>query len=302
MTKRNIQGEQIRWLATFKSVFDQRHIGKAAESQGLTQSAVSKHLGKLRLWFDDELFVRTAQGMQPTAKAMSIVERVEIILAEIDALTAASHFDPTTLQGEFVISTTDEIRQRLLPQLLPRVQSAAPRLRLTLIPLEPDYSIRKLETGAVNLVISVIWHAPDQLQQKYLFRDRFVCLMSQRHPLAQKSLTLDDYANVPHLMVAPLGMTHGYIDDQLLQRGRKRFVRLSVPEFFQISYELLGDNNVVTVPHRVAQDLAKSAPLVIKALPFDVPTIDYFLFWHRRFSYDNLSVWMRDLIRDILHD
>ena len=54
----------------------QRHIGKAAESQGLTQSAVSKHLGKLRLWFDDELFVRTAQGMQPTAKAMSIVERV----------------------------------------------------------------------------------------------------------------------------------------------------------------------------------------------------------------------------------
>ena len=126
--------------------------------------------------------------------------------------------------------------------------------------------------------------------------------MSQRHPLAQKKLTLDDYANIPHLMVAPLGMNHGYIDDQLLQRGRKRFVRLSVPEFLQISYELLGDNNIVTLPYRVAHDLSKSASLIIKPLPFDVPTIDYFLFWHRRFSYDNLSVWMRDLIKDILID
>ena len=302
MTKRNIQGEQFRWLATFKSIFDQRHIGKAAESQGLTQSAVSKHLGKLRLWFDDELFVRTAQGMQPTAKAMSIIERVETILSEIDALTAASHFELATVQSNFVISTTDEVRQRLLPKLLRQVQEAAPKLRLTLIPLEPDYSIHKLEMGAVNLVISVIWHAPDQLQQKRLFRDRFVCLMSKRHSLAQKVLTIDEYANAMHIMVAPLGMKHGYIDDQLLQRGRKRFVKLSVPEFFQISYELLGDDKIITIPYRVAENLAKSAPLVIKTLPFDVPQIDYFAFWHRRFSHDDLSLWMRNSIADILHD
>ena len=302
MTKKNIQGERIRWLSTFKSIFDQRHIGKAAEYQGLTQSAVSKHLGKLRTWFEDELFVRTAQGMQPTPKAMSLIERVEIILSEIDALSSASHFDPATVQGNFVISTTDEVQQRLLPKLLGKVQEAAPRLRLTLIPLESDYSIWKLETGTVNLVISVIWHAPDQLQQKRLFRDRFVCLMSKRHPLANKALTIDEYANVPHLMVAPLGMKHGYIDDQLLQRGRKRFVRLSVPEFFQISYELLGDDKVVTIPHRVAQELVKSTPLVIKTLPFDVPQIDYFSFWHRRFNHDDLSLWMRNAIAEILHD
>ena len=300
MTFRNSYRERFRLLETFKAIFDQGHVSQASESLGITQSAASKHLGKLRDWFDDELFVRTAQGMQPTAKALSIVERVERILSEMDALTAESHFDPATVQGNFVIATTDEVRQQLLPNLLPIIQESAPKLRITLIPLESDYSLQKLETGIVNLTISVIWHAPEQLMLKRLFGDRFVCLMSKCHPLAKGKLTLENYANASHLMVAPLGMQHGYIDDQLLQKGYKRFVRLSVPDFSQITDGLLGNNNIVTLPHRVAQNVSKSAPLDIKILPFEVPPIDYFAFWHRRFQHDDLRIWMLNLVANIL--
>jgi len=302
MTNWNNDGARLQLLKTFKAILDHRNIMKAADARAITQSAASKHLAKLRAWFDDELFVRTAQGMQPTPKALSIAERIDTILRELELLSTASLFDPATVTSNLVLATTDEVAARLLPELLARVHSAAPDLRLTLIPLEPDYSIRKLETGEVNLVISVNWHAPDQLIQKRLFGDRFVCLMSRKHVLAQKNLTLDDYADAAHLMVAPLGKQQGFIDDLLARRNRKRLVRLSVPQFIQISPEFLGPDHIITLPHRVARNLAQTKQLVIKMLPFETPMIDYYVFWHRRFSNDSLSQWMRTLIADILKD
>ncbi len=296
----NNDGARLQLLKTFKAILDQRGIAKAADALGITQSAASKHLARLRAWFDDELFVRTAQGMQPTAKALSLAERVDAILRELDRLSAANPFDPAGLRGSLVLATTDEVAGRLLPGLRARLQADAPGLRLTLIPLEPDYSIRKLETGAVNLVISVNWHAPDQLMQKRLFSDRFVCLMSKAHPLAAGPLTMEGYARAAHLMVAPLGKEQGYIDDLLARSNRKRLVRLSVPQFMQITPELLGDDHIVTLPHRVARDLARSGRLVVKMLPFETPMIDYYVFWHRRFTHESLNVWMRGLIAEIL--
>ena len=300
MTSRNISGERFQLLTTFKAIFDQRSIVKAADTLGMTQSAASKQLQKLRYWFDDELFVRTAQGMEPTAKAVSIIEQVESILDDMEVLSAASHFNSATLQGSFVIATTDEVSQRLLPQLLAQLDEQAPKLRLTIIRLESDYSIRQLETGKVNLVITVNWHAPEQLIQQRLFCDQFVCLMSRAHPLAKKRLTIKNYADASHIMVAPLGKERGYIDDVLSRHGYKRFVRLSVPEFSRINHDLLGDQHLITLPHRVAKDLIKTNPLIIKKLPFDLPDIDYYLFWHRRFTHENTNHWMRNLINDVL--
>ncbi len=302
MTYRNIAGERFQLLSTFKAILDQGNVVKAAEVQGMTQSAASKHLQKLRVWFNDELFARTTQGMEPTPKALSIIDQVETILHEMAQLTTSSHFDPAELQGNFTLSITDDISQCILSRLLIQLGKQAPKLRLSVVRWESDYSIQQLETGRVNLVISVNWNAPKQLMQKYLCGDRSVCLMSKSHPLADKILTLDDYANARHIMVAPLGKEQGYVDDLLHQQGHKRFVHLSVPDFSGISYDLLGDQSIVTLPHRVAENLAASAPFVIKPLPFDAPNINYYMFWHRRFNRDNTTAWIRDLVQTVLKD
>lgn len=300
MTVWNVFGEPLQLLATFRALFEHRHVGKAAEAQGITQSAASKHLSKLRAWFDDELFTRTSEGMQPTARAVGLVDRIETILREMEALTATASFQPSALQGEMVISTTDEVRRRLLPELMGRLRHEAPDLRLTLLPLTPDYSLHKLESGAVHAVIAVNWHAPPQLIQRRLFDDTFVCLMHERHPLAKKRLTLDRYVRAPHLLVAPLGKTAGTVDELLAREGRRRFVRMSVPEFHQIDEALLDDAHLVTLPRRVATDIAQGRPFVHKPLPFDLPTVRYFLFWHRRFGQDRAHAWLRSLVVDIL--
>jgi len=300
MSIRNVSGERFALLATFKAIYENGGISSAAKVQGITQSAVSKHLQKLREWFKDELFVRTAAGMEPTEKSISLIERVEHILQEVAILSEGSHFDPSQLSGVFTIATTSEVSQRLTPGLLDKLRKLAPRLRITLINLANDYSIRELESGQVGLVISVNWHAPEQLMQKRLFSDRFVCLMHKEHPLSKRKLTIDAYAKATHIMVAPLGKERGYIDEQLSERGLHRQVRLSVPDFSQLETHLLQGEHIVTLPHRVATEMRKKDTLTIKQLPFDVPGFDYYLFWHRRFSKENTNRWMRELVIRLL--
>lgn len=300
MKIRNVAGERFQLLSTFKAIYTHGSIYAAANVQGVTQSAASKHLQKLRDWFDDELFVRTSKGMQPTAKAITLIERVEHILQEMDALHKESLFDPLNIDGVFTIATTSEVIQRLTPSLLKQLAIRAPKLRITLINLRQDYSIHELESGKVDVVISVNWHAPEQLIQKRLFTDRFVCLMNKAHPLAKGELDLDGYVCTSHLLVAPLGKYKGFIDEQLLEQGLARHVRLSVPDFSQLSPHLLDDEHIVTLPEQIALTMQSQGDLVIKPLPLQVPNVDYYLFWHRRFQNENVNTWMRTVISDIM--
>lgn len=302
MPDRNIQGDRFQLLITFKAIFEQGSLVKAAETVSMTQSAVSKHLQKLRHWFNDDLFVRTTNGLAPTRKALSLISSIESILSELTELNAAGNFKPEEQTGRYAIATTDEVSLRLLPGLLELLDKLAPQLRVSILHLERDYSIRELETGKVDLVISVNWHAPEQLVQKRLFDDQFVCLMSKKHFLAKQALTIESYSEATHLLVAPLGMERGYIDDLLRKKGYKRLVKLSVPDFSSINNQLLGDDKIITLPGRVAKALSLTQPLIIKKLPFEVPGIDYYMFWHTRFNNDHLGQWVRGMVQKILRD
>lgn len=240
--------------------------------------------------------------MEPTEKAVSMIERVELILQEVATLSETDLFDPALLRGVFTIATTSEVSQRLTPGLLKKLSKAAPQLRITIINLANDYSIRELELGKVDLVISVNWHAPEQLIQKRLYNDRFVCLMHKQHPLAKGKLTIEAYANAMHIMVAPLGKERGFIDEQLTQRGMRRHVQLSVPDFSQLEAHLLRGEHIVTLPHRVALDLRKKDELMIKQLPLEVPGFDYYMFWHRRFSNQGANRWVREIVNNLLEE
>ena len=300
MTNKNI--ENLPLLISFKAILEEGSVVEAADRLGLTQSAVSKHLTRLRDWLDDPLFVRTSTGMQPTPRALEVRDQVESILSAAEKINADDTPEPSTFTGEFRISSTDEVLSRLLPALVGRIAEAAPNLRLTALPLVPDYSMRDLETGAVNLLIAVNWHAPDQLKQRRLYSDRFVCLMHGGHPLANNALTMESYAMARHLLVAPLGMTVGALDAALAERGMSRKIVATVPSFSLMTPDLIGRDCIATMPLRVGRRLAENADIRIRELPLRAPPIDYFLLWHPRFDREPRLVWMRQLIERILHD
>lgn len=275
MTNWNL--ENLHLLRSFKAIAEEGNVVAAAGALGVTQSAVSKHLARLREWLGDPLFVRTARGMQPTPRALELMERVDTILGEVGRLTETGTVDPARFEGVFTISATDLIHTRLLPDLVARLAERAPRLRLTALPLAQDYSLHALETGAVNLLVAVNWHAPGQLRQRKLHSDRFVCVLHRDHPLADCGLTAECYAKARHVLVAPLGMRDGFLDPILAERGLSRHISVSVPSFCLMSPALIGTDRIATLPWRAAQTLVEDGALVIRALPFAAPQIDYHL-------------------------
>lgn len=294
--------ETLPLLATFQALMDHGGVTEAAEKLGLTQSAVSKHLAKLRDAYEDPLFIRTPEGMRPTPRAAWMSAHVATILAEAETLSRARPFQPNDLDGVISISTTDEVSDALIAKLLPRLASEAPDARLTFVPLAPDYASRDLEAGQIDLVISVNWHAPETLKQSRLFNDHFECVMHADHPLANRKMSMKDYADAEHVLVAPLGMQVGRIDEILAHHDLRRNIRLSVPIFRQLDPSVLQDKFLVTLPARIANNLEQKAQgqLVVRSLPFDPPEISYFSLWHMRFDKDPRHIWLRHLVRDAL--
>lgn len=288
-------------LATFQAMMDHGGVSEAARALGVTQSALSKQLAKLRLAYDDDLFVRTPDGMRPTPHATWMSARVENILAEAAALSEARPFDPKSFEGTMIFSTTDEICQLLAPGLLDLLEQEAPLQRVTFVPLQPDYSFQQLEAGRVDLAISVNWHAPDGLKQSRLMSDKFVCLLGVNHPLARTKLSTSEFANAQHVMVAPLGLQNGHIDEALARLDLRRNVGLSVPYFSQITPQVMTDRRIVTLPAHVANALGQKYPgaFWVQSLPFDVLEFSYFAMWHTRFDRDPRHVWLRSIVRKI---
>lgn len=278
---------------------DEGSLVGAAQTLGITQSAVSKHLAQLREWLGDPLFVRAPGGMLPTPRASQLIQQVDQILDSTEKLLAMQPEAPSDFNGVFRLSATDEILQHVTPKLLTYMLDETPNLRLTCLPLAPDYSIKELETGSIKLLIAVNWHSPENLKQKLLFRDEFVCVMSKEHPLVHKDISVQQYAEASHIVVAPLGHDTSLIDYELAKHGARRKVLLSVSNFSLLTPELFTTDTIATVPKQVGIKLVENSDLILSQPPLDIGEINYFALWHERFDNDPKVKWVRDAIEKI---
>ena len=300
MAVRNIEQIKLQNLLVFKTILDENSITGAAEALGLTQSTVSKQLKLLREYFGDELFVRTADGMVATSKALTLAPQIATLIDDFEALHGEAAFKPGKIERNFVVSTTDEIQHFLLPRLTKRIETESPKSRIIFRTLVRDYAAKQLESGRVDLVITLNWHVPEHLKQKRLFTDDFVCIHRAGHPLATPELTLENYLSARHMMVSPLGTAAGPVDEVLDSYGHTRFVSLACPYFMQVSEALMNSDLLLTLQRRACEELIKTHPLTISELPILMNPVNYFMFWHKRYDRDSTNCWLRDIIGEIL--
>ena len=301
MTIQNTSNIRLQDLMVFHAILSNGSITAAAEALGITQSSVSKQLKNLRAYFGDDLFVRSGRGMAATNKALSIAPQVANLINSFESLSGEIAFDSREIERDFVISTTDEIQHFLLPELIRRIAADSPKSRLIVKVLDRDYAAKQLESGSVDVAITLNWHVPEHLKQKRLFSDDFVVIYRNGHPLQDKRLTLNRYLKAAHMMVAPLGDTFGPIDEILSSYGHQRFVSLAVPYFMQVPDALLCSDLILTLQRRACEELVKNHRLVITDLPLKTRPVNYYLFWHKRYDKDSTNRWLRQLCCDILH-
>ncbi len=288
-------GLDFTLLRVFKILLETRHVTRAAQRLGLTQSATSHALGRLRRAFDDPLFVRGPDGMLPTERALALAPGVHDVLARLQQLaTSAVLFDPATLTRRFVIGGGDFAEIAIVPQLLRVLRAQAPGVDIAM--RMTTTTVDDLANGTLDMAIGVFPGASPTLVMKKLLDEGFVTLLREGHPALAKTLTVRRWAALDHLFIAPGGSDGGIVDEVLAQHGLRRRVVVQTATFSSAPLIVENTDCVTTMPARMAALLIAGRALVVVPTPAPLPRFSVMLAFHERSRSDVAHAWLREQI------
>lgn len=270
-------------------------VSGAARQLGVTQSAMSHTLARLRRDLDDPLLVRSGRGLVPTARAEHMAPRLREAVSALEAAVAApAGFDPTVARRGFRIAMPDYGELVLLPQLIARLEKEAPGVDLAIVRAGPE----ALDRGEVDLVLQPRRREDDRagLRARALFHEHFVCVLRHGHPLIERGLSVAGFAAARHLLVAPRGTPGGIVDDALAARGLSRRTVVTAPSFLAAPYLVARSDLVLTLAERVARVVATGLPLHILPHPLALAPFTTSMIWHERLENDPAHAWLRRVV------
>jgi DNA-binding transcriptional LysR family regulator len=300
ITIMNVQDVDLNLLRVFDAVLHEKGVTPAAARLGLTQPAVSNALARLRKLFGDALFVRTPRGVDATPFARELAEPVRQALALLEsALAHGPGFDPATSTRAFRFYMSDLGQIEFLPPLVERVQRDAPGVRLEAVALEIEDIADALAAGALDVAIGFLPGLAAPVRRRALFRDPYVCLMRQDHPVA--ALTRKRFLEASHALVTYRG-GHRVIEEALDRAGLARRIALRVPHFTVAPMVLERIDLILTLPARVARVFERRGRLKALPPPVAIPPAEVAVHWHERFEQDPGNRWLRDLMVELYSD
>lgn len=288
----------LNLLVTLDALLAEGSVARAARRLGLSPSAMSRALARLREATGDPLLVRAGRGLVPTPRALELSERVGLLLEEVEAvLRPAEALDLSRLTRTFTLRASDGFVENFGPDLIARVNREAPGVRLRFVPKQ-DKDSGPLRDGSIDMETGVIGKATGpEVRVQALFSDRFVGVVRADHPLSAGQITPSRYAAARHVLVSRRGSEKGYLDDILEIQGIRREIGTMVGGFAAALALARASDMVATVPERHTRDLR--ADMFSFALPVPVPEITISLFWHPRMDADPAHRWLRGCVRDV---
>jgi len=294
----------LNLLRIFHQLMIERRVSAVAETLGMSQPAVSGALKRLREVLKDELFLRTARGMQPTPLAEQLAEPVASAIDTLrKAIARPGLFDPATARRNFMLSLTDIGEIYFLPPLLARLDERAPGIDLSTARNSIGDLKDAMESGRVDAAIGLLPQLQGRFFRQRLFRQPYVLAMRRDHPLARKrKISTADFSAADHVVVLASGTGHGEVDRVLERKRVARRVRLTVPHFVGVGHILEASDLVATLPERMAQRITGPFGLHYLPHPVKLPEASIDLFWHARMQRDPGHQWLRRQIVELFAD
>ncbi len=287
----------LNLLRVFDALLTERSVTRAAARLNLTQSATSSALARLREGLNDPLFVRSATGLVPTARAEALAGPIRAALDQIRAaLDQTLDFDPGQAAQRFTIRAPDHTLTMLLPELLPVLGAQAPHLQFDFQPIGGADIYEQLRLGDLDILISYLFGAqPEALKTLRLFTETSTVV--SRRGTRPAALTLDDYIAAEHVVLRPTQTwLTSPIDRELQKRGLARQVRTTVASHMIALVVVESSDLLASVPQNLAQRHARDHAIDIHSLPFPVAGFDVSMAWHERAHHNPAHRWLRQLI------
>jgi len=295
----------LNLLPLLVTIYEQGSVTAAAQRLGMSQSAVSTSLAKLRQKYGDPLFHRAGHGVQPTARMRGLIDPLREALSRVDGtFDSEAVFNPRTTEQTFTFAMTDLGEMVFMPKILRRLRQLAPRAAVRSVAASAAQIERGLETGEIDLAVG---YFPDLREksflEKHLFFHHFVCLLRVSHPITATTLSMLQFRSLEHAVVYGAGRTYEIFERFLRSKKIHRRVVLETPHFMSIPFIISQSDLVVTVPHAVGM-FVKSVHMNIRIAqpPMRTPRIDLKMHWHRNFQRDPKNRWLREAVAGLFTD
>lgn len=291
----------LNLLIALDVLLAEESVAGAARRLGLSASAMSRTLSRLRATTGDPLLVRAGRIMVLTPYAQEIRQRAQNASFEARALLrpSSADFNIARLERTFLIRSNDGFVVAFGAAMIAAAASAAPDVCLRFMP-KPEKTSSALREGRVDLEIGVPGDMGPEIRLQTLFRDRFMGVVRKDHPLALRQISAEDYVSFGHVVVSRRNNTYGPVDDALAEVGLKRKIAAVVPGFSAALAIAQHSDLVALIPASFL--IAGSDPLYAFELPVKTREITISQMWHPRSEVDPAHRWLRQLALSVCRE
>lgn len=289
--------KKLSLLAALDVLLTEGSVAGAATRMNLSSPAMSRILGQIRELVGDPILVRAGRGLVLTSKAEAMRENVHDIVERAHAiLKPHGDLDISRLDRIFTLRVTDSFTSSFGHRLALLMMKLAPQVKLRFAP-QGNEDVADLRKGKIDLDIGAIANTGPEIKIQTLFRDRFIGVVREGHPLTMGKITPERFVQHKHISASRRGRLHGPVDTALDALKLVRDVAVVVPGFADALLLARYSDFVATVPERLSKPAR--AKMFEFSLPIQTDLVAISQAWHPRLDNDAAHQWLRACVRQV---
>ena len=293
----NLASLDLNLLVSLDALLQERSVTKAAARMGLSQPALSASLARLRRHFGDELLSRAGNEYRLTPLAVQLRELSRLALTGIERVFEAQPaFDPASSTREFHLLVSDYIVAVLGDTIARLLAEEAPNARLRLSANTPA-AVDRAEQLLLSTDLLVLPHGfVSDLSHRDLYRDEWVCIVSEDHPAVQDGLTVEDLETLPWVVTfhGPTAATPA--SRQMRMRGIEPNVQVVTENFLTVPGLVAGSSRIALIQRRLVDLVPLDIGLRALDPPVEVGQLVEAMWWHPAFDDDPEHAYLRSVV------
>lgn len=283
----------LNLLVALDALLAEASVSLAADRIGLSQSATSSALGRLREYFEDDLLTLKGRKMVLTQRGEELVEPVRAVLQQVrTTIAVAPEFEPSKSDRTITIMASDYVTEVLLSRALNEFSKTAPDMRFEIRQMN-DHIVESLERDDIDLLVTIDYAISPDHPSEPLYEDNYVVVGWESNPALSGGLDRKLYFELGHV-TTKFGKARlvSFEEWFLRSQSMKRRVEVVAPSFLSVPYLVIGTDRIATVHESLAYRLAEHLPLKIMPLPFDLPGVRLAAQWDKSSDGDKAIRWV----------
>jgi LysR family transcriptional activator of mexEF-oprN operon len=296
-TAQALRNANLNLIPVLRALLKEANVSRASDALGLSQSATSGALARLRTLLGDPLLVQVGRSMRLTPRATELIGPLEQLCGALEELLRNDEFDPAHTEREFVVAAPDFVTLLTGNRLMAELREVAPKVSVSFTDISPDLADR-LAAGAVDIgVVDLSWSTWKGVAEEVVYTDRSAAVVSCDHPLAVGgTFTAEALERYPQVR----WRSHAPATAQPSLLPSPSSVPIYTRNFSALPLLALQSDCVAIVPRRFALWMADILPLAVLELPYPTRPIEVGMLWSTVHESDPAHRWFRRVFERVL--